>query len=176
MIIIGIHNTGMLSSAALFVDGSLVYGCAEERLNRQKYCKYFPQKAVEACLRFAKKSLADVDYLALAWNPAIPLAGRRRAGFSEWPGYLGARLYSNPNHLLPQLDLADLNETEQIFSTSNGTKVRFSYVTHHLAHMMGRITCQDLIKQLFSPVTVMVRRQQLSGALPNRVKSKLSKK
>ena len=48
--IIGVHNTGILSSAALVVDGRLVSGMAEERLDRRKYSKYFPHKAVAACL------------------------------------------------------------------------------------------------------------------------------
>ena len=34
MIIVGIHNTGILSSAAVVVDGELKFGCAEERLDR----------------------------------------------------------------------------------------------------------------------------------------------
>ena len=50
MLIIGIHNTGILSSAAAVVDGQLVFGCAEERLDRRKFSKYFPHKAIQACL------------------------------------------------------------------------------------------------------------------------------
>ena len=41
MIIAGIHDTGITSSAAIVVDGKVVYGAAEERLDRQKYSKYY---------------------------------------------------------------------------------------------------------------------------------------
>ncbi len=42
MIVVGIHNTGITSSAAVVADGALRFGCAEERLDRRKYSKYFP--------------------------------------------------------------------------------------------------------------------------------------
>src|SRR5690242_12652944 len=107
MIIVGIHNTGILSSAAVVVDGELKFGCAEERLDRRKYSKYFPHQAVKACLDAVGAKMADVDYFAIGWNPAINIASRYRAGFSEWPAYPGARFYTNPNHLLPQIGQED---------------------------------------------------------------------
>jgi len=60
MIVIGIHNTGVTSSAAIVVDGKLEFGCAEERLDRRKYSKYFPNLAIEACLDWVGARLSDV--------------------------------------------------------------------------------------------------------------------
>lgn len=134
MLIIGIHNTGILSSAAAVVDGQLVFGCAEERLDRRKFSKYFPHKAIQACLSHIGATLADVDVFAIGWNPAINIGNRYRAGFSEWPAYPGARFYSNPNQLLPSLGDVNFDETLQTFSRMSGRDTRIRYVTHHLAH------------------------------------------
>ncbi len=134
MIIVGIHNTGVTSSAAFVVDGKLVFGCAEERLNRQKHSKYFPHLAIESGLKYIGASMADIDIFAIGWNPAINISSRYRAGHSEWSSHAGERFYSNPNHILPQLEDVDFSHTDQIFYRSGGRDTKIVYVTHHLAH------------------------------------------
>ena len=137
MNVLGIHNTGIQSAAALAVDGEIVFAIMEERLDRQKYSKHFPRQAMEACLAHAGLGLDAIDCFAVGWNPGINIASRYRAGFSEWPGYAGARLYSNPNVILPLLGGPALSGTEQSFSWENGQKTNFHYVNHHLAHAAG---------------------------------------
>jgi carbamoyltransferase len=137
LVIIGLHNTGELSSAALIVEGKLIFGCCEERLNRQKYSKVFPHKSIEECLKFAGLTLQDVDRFAIGWNPAINISSRYRAGFSEWPAYPGERFYSNPNQLLPKIGLASPGPTDQIFRRQDGSQITFTYVNHHIAHNAG---------------------------------------
>ncbi len=134
MIIVGIHNTGINSSAAVVVDGKVEFACCEERLDRRKYSKYFPNLAIDAGLKWIGALRKDVSSYAIAWNPAINIGSRFRAGQSEWPAYAGARLFSNPNQILPPLGLTDFEATDQIFSTMSGDKMRITYVTHHLAH------------------------------------------
>jgi len=135
--IVGIHNTGILSSAALVVDGELVFGCAEERLDRRKYSKYFPHLSIDAALAAGGLSIDDVDVFAIAWNPAINIGSRYRAGFSEWPAYPGERFYANPNHLLPRVTPAPFIATDQVFHRENAKPVTVTYVSHHLAHLEG---------------------------------------
>jgi carbamoyltransferase len=137
LLIIGVHNTGILSAAAALADGVVRFGCAEERLSRQKYSKYFPHRAIEACLAHLSATYDDVDAFAIGWNPALNIAERYRAGFSEWPAYPGERFYSNPNHLLPRLSPSNYLATEQVFHRDGGKPVRIVYVTHHLAHAAG---------------------------------------
>jgi carbamoyltransferase len=132
--IIGIHNTGITSSAALLVDGVVKFGLAEERFNRHKYWKYFPEEAIRLCLNQNGVELGDIDYFAVGWNPAVTVASRRRAGFSEWVGYPGMRLYSNPNYILTQEGFHDYECTLQKFSSKDNQKT-ITYVTHHLAHI-----------------------------------------
>jgi carbamoyltransferase len=134
LIIVGIHNTGINSSAAVVVDGKIEFAICEERLDRRKYSKYFPNLAIEAGLKWIGASRKDVSGYAIAWNPAINIGSRFRAGQSEWPAYAGARLFSNPNQILPPLNLKGFDATDQVFSTAAGDKTRITYVTHHLAH------------------------------------------
>ena len=137
MIIVGIHNTGVTSSAAFVMDGKVVFGSTEERLNRQKYCKFFPHQAIQAGLVHVGADLKDVDAFAIAWNPAINIGSRYRAGYSEWPAYPGERFYSNANHLLPRIGLNGYSATEQVFQRADGPETRIVHVTHHLAHCAG---------------------------------------
>ncbi len=134
MLIVGIHNTGIISSAAIVVDGVLRFGCAEERLDRRKYSKYFPFQAIDAGLAHVGKRLDDVDAFAVGWNPAINIAERYRAGFSEWPGYPGERFYSDPNQILPRLPQTGMSATDQVFHRDTGKPTRLVHVTHHVSH------------------------------------------
>src|SRR4029077_14366522 len=127
--------TGILSSAAIVADGKLAFACAEERLDRRKYSKYFPHKAMQACLTAIGHALDDVDCFAIGWNPAINVSGRYCAGFSEWPSYPGERFISNANHLLPQMGDLELTATDQVFHARNRKPVTITYVAHHLAHL-----------------------------------------
>lgn len=132
--IVGLNTSGYVSSAAVVVDGELVFAAAEERFDRRKYSKYFPLRSMQAGLKHIGASIDDVDCFAIGYNPAISVAGRARAGFSEWPAYPGYRFSSNPNNLLPFVTPAEWRETQQIFIAGDGEKTRLRYVTHHLAH------------------------------------------
>jgi carbamoyltransferase len=134
LLIAGLNTSGYVSSAALVQDGQLVYACAEERIDRQKQSKYFPLGALRSGLDFLGARIEDVDCFAIGYNPAISIGSRTRTGFSEWPGYSGARFYSNPNYLLPAIGPADYEETLQIFRRRGGPETRLRYVAHHTAH------------------------------------------
>jgi carbamoyltransferase len=134
MLVVGLNTSGYVSSAAIVRNGELAFACAEERFDRQKFSKYFPWNAIRAGLNHVSAELSDVDCFAVGYNPGISIAGRTRTGFSEWPAYPGARLFSNPNYLLPELGGADFEETVQIFRRRDSAETRIRYVTHHLAH------------------------------------------
>ena len=135
MIVIGIHNTGINSSASLVIDGELKYAFLEERLSRKKYDKSFPHNAIQKILELSNLEIKDVDCFAIGWNPAINVGDRYRAGFSEWSGYAGNRFSSNPNNILPLLE-QEYTNTEQIFHTRTNKKIKIEYVSHHLSHAL----------------------------------------
>src|SRR3990167_1102633 len=133
-LIVGIHNSGPNAAAAIVQDGRLVFACQEERLTRQKHDKNFPHRSIAAGLKHIGASIDDVTDFALGWNPAVNISRRYRAGFSEWPAYPGARLYTAANHLLPQLSQGDYTATEQRFHRANGRPVNFWHINHHTCH------------------------------------------
>ena len=134
MLIAGLNTSGYVSSAALVQGGELVFACAQERISRDKQSKYFPSGALASGLEFLGARIEDIDCFAIGYNPAISISGRVRTGFSEWPGYPGARFYSNPNYLLPMLGHADYEETLQVFRKRTGAETVLRYVAHHNAH------------------------------------------
>jgi carbamoyltransferase len=73
MKILGVCHDVLLCSAAVVVDGRVVAAIAEERLDRQKLSRGFPRLAIERTLAQAGLSLAEIDEIAIAWNPTIDL-------------------------------------------------------------------------------------------------------
>ncbi|MCX5829746.1 MAG: carbamoyltransferase [Deltaproteobacteria bacterium] len=87
MIILGISDPHE-AAACLFVDGTLVAACAEERLTRFKCDMGYPRRAVEFCLAFAGLKGTEVDAVAFAtlYSPAAHIRIKREASFSiqDW--------------------------------------------------------------------------------------------
>ncbi len=133
MHILGIHNSGWTTSAAIFDDQRLIAACPEERLDRQKYSRHFPIQAIKYYLEVAEVSITDIDHIAAAWNPGVNGAARYRGGFSERLRFAGEWLYSVPNHVLGRMLETDVLRTEQVFSLPE-SDLRLQYVDHHDAH------------------------------------------
>lgn len=84
MKILGICHDVLICSASVVVDGRVVSAITEERLDRRKASRVFPTLAIQRCLAEAGLGLADMDEIAVAWNPAIELE-------TPPPGYLTGR-------------------------------------------------------------------------------------
>jgi len=69
MVILGINYYFHDSTACLVVNGKLEAAIEEERLNRDKHTRVFPQKAIDRCLKIAKKTFDDIDYIAISIKP-----------------------------------------------------------------------------------------------------------
>lgn len=139
MLVIGIHNTGVQSSAAFVKNGELIFGAMEERYSRNKFDKYFPSRVIDVGLKMMGATFEDVDSFCIGWNPALNISERFRAGFSEWPGFPGARFYTNPNSILPRFADRNFIVTEQSFVRDAGKAVKIQYLNHHLAHAFGAL-------------------------------------
>ncbi len=131
MKILGIHQSGTNSSAALNIEGHIKAALLEERLSRVKFDKAYPQLAINECLSLNGITVDELDGVAIGWNPVIQLAARYRPGFSDWVAYGGQRLYSAIHRLAgqvfdPQMDVATLSV--------DNLKPEFFYVRHHLCH------------------------------------------
>lgn len=74
MVILGLNFYFHDSTACLVIDGKLVVAIEEERLNRDKHTRNFPQKAIERCLSIAKLEYNDIDHIAISIRPTFNLS------------------------------------------------------------------------------------------------------
>lgn len=76
MKILGINAYHGDASAALAIDGQLVAAVEEERFNRVKHWAGFPAQSIQYCLEVADIDIADVDHVAVSFNPRANLGKR----------------------------------------------------------------------------------------------------
>ena len=69
MVILGLNYYFHDSTACLVVDGKLIAAIEEERLNRDKHTRVFPNLAVARCLKIAGLDYDDIDYIAVSIKP-----------------------------------------------------------------------------------------------------------
>ena len=69
--ILGISAFYHDSAAALIVDGKIIAAAQEERFTRKKHDPSYPANAIEYCLKEAKLSLEQVDYIAFYDKPFL---------------------------------------------------------------------------------------------------------
>ncbi len=71
MNILGINCFSHDTSAALLKDGKIVAFAEEERFNRQKHTRAFPDNAIRFCLEFGGIGINDLDYVTFPFRPLI---------------------------------------------------------------------------------------------------------
>lgn len=134
MIKVGIHNTGNLSSAALFKDDEIIFACANERLTRNKYDNSFPYAVIEKGLSEIGATYDDIDEIVLSWNAYINAANRYKGSSSNYVNHPMERLYKSVNSVLPNLNIKHIDMSHQkIYYDSKS--ITFSFVNHHYAHI-----------------------------------------
>lgn len=85
MYILGISCFYHDAAAALLQDGQLVAAAEEERFSRQKHDSNFPQHAIEFCLRTAKITPADLDYVVFYEKPLVKFERIFKTHLSTFP-------------------------------------------------------------------------------------------
>ena len=121
----GFHD----SSAALIVDGKLVVSSREENHTRQKHDSFFPQFAIDSCLRKANINITDIDKVSFYESTEKKWTRVLSSSLSQWPlsyrefttsmkSWLGGKLWTEAV-LKQKLNLSDQN---------------FSNFTHHQSH------------------------------------------
>ena len=132
MRILGLSPDIWISSAALIEDGKVISAAPEERFDRQKMSKAFPLRAIDFCLREAKISMDDIDYVAMSWNPGVHIqsASLRYSKSIRWRGEY---LYSVPSYLLTRFPFTDIEFMEEKLHFNN-KKISIIFVNHHSSH------------------------------------------
>jgi len=132
MVVLGICTDAIISSAALVVDGQVVCAVPEERLNRQKKYRGFPDKAIDFCLKQAGYAINDVDYIAVSWNPGRHIK-KYNQRYSSIPRWRGEYLVTVPNSLMSFAGDKQILSIEESLDFKD-SKNKIVFIDHHMAH------------------------------------------
>jgi carbamoyltransferase len=123
--VLGINCFSHDTSACLLGDGRIVAFVEEERFNRERHTKRFPDTAIGFCLEQGGSGLNDVDVVAFAHRPGLDFAR----------GALDALRRGSPKRLAVQAYVdANLARKELGFRRRWGYRGRVVHVGHHDAH------------------------------------------
>ena len=129
LLVIGLNSLGHDTSAAIVVDGKLLFAVEEERINRKKHTTEFPVNAIRECLDFVKSGIDDVDIIAVGFKPYRYVKHK----------YLEYSLQAFPkaNKLMldemPKVKLFLSNES--YIREKLGYKNELQFLSHHTCHM-----------------------------------------
>jgi len=123
--ILGINCFSHDTAACLVQDGRIVAFAEEERFNRERHTKRFPDTAIAFCLERAGADLRDVDVVAFAHRPGLDFAR----------GALDALRRGSPKRLAAQTYVdGNLARKELGFRRRWGYRGKVAHVGHHDAH------------------------------------------
>jgi carbamoyltransferase len=129
MNILGLNYFSHDAAAALVQDGKIVAAAEEERFNRKKHTKDFPEQAMAFCLQKGNISRSDLDRIALFIKPSLHYHLFLSTIMSDFPksiGYAPHALQLLRKRFRMHIPL------ERAFAQYVLPKVE--YVPHHLAH------------------------------------------
>ena len=134
MTILGINYYFHDSTACIVVDGKLIAAIEEERLNRDKHTRVFPQKSIDRCLKIAGLDYSEIDHIAISIKPTHNL--RKKLG------YLAGRLQTFKTFFNHEF-LHAYNKQKSFWSwykyqygkKGNGPEVHL--IPHHFSHAPG---------------------------------------
>jgi len=130
LIVLGINSYHANSSAALVVDGKLVFAIEEERLNRIKNSAGFPKLAIEACLRYQKINLDDVDLICTNSNPNEQILKKIKFSFKNLVHF--SEIIKKISNLSNKINLRTKIDEISNFGTFKGKIIN---TEHHLSHI-----------------------------------------
>lgn len=124
-VILGINCFSHDTAATLLIDGVPIAFVEEERLNRDKHTKAFPDRSIQFCLDLAGLTIHDVDVVAFS----------HRSGTDFKLGALDAVKRLAPKRLAAQAYVdANLVRKERAFFRRWGYKGKAVNIGHHVAH------------------------------------------
>ncbi|MDZ8188190.1 MAG: carbamoyltransferase C-terminal domain-containing protein [Nostoc sp. ChiSLP02] len=132
MNILGINAYHGDASACLVQDGQLIAAVEEERFNRVKHWAGFPAESIRYCLKVGGISAADLDHVAVSFNPKANLNRKLLFTLQQRPS-LSSLLdrfnkQSKSTSLKQQLAEACYSQPEEIRATIHNLE-------HHTTHL-----------------------------------------
>lgn len=140
MNILGINTSHADASAAIVVDGQLVFAIAEERLNRKKHYAGFPRRAIQACLDAAGLTLAEIDHVALGRDSSANVRQKLQYALLNPARFLNLMAIRKKS-----VSLDDLRTllSEGLEVAPEQMRFQEHHVEHHLAHVASAFYCSD---------------------------------
>ena len=132
MKILGICHDVLICSACLIENGEIRMAISEERLDRRKQSRIFPERAIARCLLESGLGWEDIDEVAIAWNPAID-AETTPGGFLDSRRWRAEHLMQVPSRMLRMAGQKAGNWTQQRDLWEGAPPI--TYVEHYLAHL-----------------------------------------
>lgn len=142
------------SAAALFGDGQLIAAVEQERLSRIKNDGSFPHLAIDEVLDIAGITLADVNAIAVYWQPwrlGTRMAGSLRKAAAS--GTARSAVAARVRDMFAPKDKdegprdgswGDLFRLKRILTARHGpTQAKLRYIDHHLSHQLYAETMRD---------------------------------
>jgi carbamoyltransferase len=135
MRVLGISAFYHDSAAAVVQDGEVVAAAQEERFTRKKHDARFPANAVDYCLREARVSLDDFDYVAFYDKPLLKFERLLETYLSFAPRGFKSFGMAIPVWLREKLFLKDLLTKElKKRGSRKDVEERLVFSEHHLSH------------------------------------------
>ena len=122
------------SAAALIIDGKIIAAAQEERFTRKKHDSSYPTNAINYCLKEAKLSLDQVDYIAFYDKPFLKFERLLETYVAFAPKGLQSFRMSMPIWLREKLFLKDMliKEIKRVDKNFDDDKLMFG--EHHFSH------------------------------------------
>jgi carbamoyltransferase len=130
--ILGINAYHGDASAALVIDGQLVAAVEEERFNRIKHWAGFPSQSIRWCLESAGIDPAQLDHIALSFNPRSNLF--RRLGFVASHRPSARAILDRLKRQGKTLGLAE-QFAEAVNRPLNSLRAKIHRIEHHQTHV-----------------------------------------
>ena len=138
MLILGLNMFHADASAAIVQDGKVVFGIAEERLNRVKHYAGFPTMAIQACLDAVGAKIGDIDHIAVGQDTDANLAEKVRYAISN-----PAKLLNFIRLRKRKQDIHDVREliAKNLECDAQAMRFKVQHLEHHIAHIASAYYC-----------------------------------
>lgn len=138
MLILGLNMFHADASAAIVQDGQVVFGIAEERLNRVKHYAGFPTMAIQACLDAVGAKIGDIDHIAVGQDTDANLAEKVRYAISN-----PAKLLNFIRLRKRKQDIRDVREliARNLDCDAQAMRFKVHHLEHHIAHIASAYYC-----------------------------------
>lgn len=133
MKILGLNLLHADSSACLVIDGKIICGLDEERVNRIKHSGGFPINAIRFCMEYSGLKISELDFIVTNSNPNSNIYNKIKFFLKNFIKIDKSAIF-NINNKLFNNDLSNfINESE--------FKGRLVNIDHHLSHVASAFFC-----------------------------------